>query len=669
MANWVLANDANALLIDTSGNGTLTYPAAIPLSTSAGVLSLSLLDAGVGLDQANLIATFDGNPSTTGQSPVMRLRLASSTLPNIGEQDFTFQWKLTMGTDSVRDPGERQVSINGGLSVHVGAEANGRILIYANPQSNKQVTAISGSGTPFSAGTGLTTQDVIGQVFVANGSAYLDLNLMGLISKLDANASLLFSNLTGYTPQTLLLPVTYNLTLGGLPLVSAAGDLQTLSIIAPIEAYPNHAPSLDALPTTLALTEDTPRVLSVSATDADGQNFTFSVLGASDSTVACSVSGNSITFTPAANFNSATGVRLQVKVADVYGAYNLQDLTVTVAAVDDPALLVADVARVRESRSLSGNVLRNDSDVDSALTVQSFYVTGASTVSSSTLFQAGDTVTLDGVGRFTLNTQGDYSLQAQTGFSGAWPVVHYMTPQGEESTLGITVVPLAQVAGPSQLSGQVVFWNAPASGTLAGRHTMVDGVTLSGLDELSTQIESVTTLSGSYSLPGFQPESVLPLTVTKAVSSNGVLTADVKSAITLSDVLDALKLYLNKPVTTTSAYKYVAADFDANGTVNLSDVLGILKTYLGKTSTATPAWAFVDAHADVSGLGSGAGKAQVASALSHTFSAADVTQDTQNWVAVLRGDVNGSWTSATAGMENLTHDQFLQLVGVSSGSV
>jgi hypothetical protein len=179
----------------------------------------------------------------------------------------------------------------------------------------------------------------------------------------------------------------------------------------------------------------------------------------------------------------------------------------------------------------------------------------------------------------------------------------------------------------------------------------------------------VTDTSGRYNLPGFQPLSVLPLAVSKTVSNNSVLAPDVKSAITLSDVLDALKIYLNKPVSTSSPYKFVAADLDANGTVTLSDVLGILKTYLGKTSAATPTWAFVDAHTDVSSLGTGTGKALVSTAFSHTFSDASISSDTQNWVAVLRGDVNGSWVSPSPNMENISHDQFLQLVGVSSGSV
>ena len=669
MANWVIANDANALLIDTSGNSTQTYTAAIPMSSNAGVLSLSLLAAGVGLDQTNLIATFDGNASTIGKSPVLRLRLASSSLPDIGEQDFTFQWKLTMGLDSTRDYGERQVYIPNGLSVHVGPVTDGRILLYANAQSNKQVTAISGAGNPFSANTSFSSQDVIGQVFVANGAAYLDLNLMGFISKLDANASLLFSSLTGYTPETLLLSAYYNLTLSGLPLVSATGEAQTLSVVAPIEPWPNHAPVFDKATSTLALTEDMVQSLTFPVTDPEGQNVTLSVLGTGTDTVTATVSGNKLTFTPASNFNSTAGVALQVKATDVYGAYNLQDLLVTVAPVDDPAVLQSDNARLREGLSSTGNVLRNDTDIDSVLQVQTFYFTGAPAGYNNVSYAVGSTVALSGLGSFTLNAAGDFTWQSQAGFSGALPVVHYVTPQGQESTLSATVVPLTQVLGTSQLSGKVVYWAGAPSGSLSGRHSLVDGVQVTGLDELSTPIQSVTDTSGSYSLTGFQPASTLPLTLSKSVGTSGALTADVKAAITLSDVLDALKIYLNKPATSTSAYRYVAADVDANGTVNLSDVLSLLKTYLGKTGATLPSWAFVDAQADVSGLGLGTGKAQVASNLSHTFAEASVIQNSHHWVAVLRGDVNGSWASATPNVENLTNDQFLQLVGVSSGSV
>lgn len=668
MANWVLAGDANALLIDTGENGARTYSSAVPINSVGGVLAISLMEAGVGLDQTNLIATFDGDDTTTGKSPVLRLRLAGSTLPTSGEQDFTFQWKLTMGADAIRDDGERQVSITDGLSVHVGPVTEGRILLFANEQTRK-VKATNGAGQSFEPSQKFTSQDVIGQLSMKDGSVYLDVEIMSLISKLNSNADLLRT--FNYTPENLLFDnfYGYNIELDGIPLVTPSGEMQKLSVNAYIRRDPNHAPSFVGLADSFEFNEDAQGVLTLNASDPESHLLSYTVLGTSAATVSARVEGNRITFTAAQNYNNTAGLALQLKVTDVYGAYNLQTLKLMVAPTDDAATLVADTARVREGRSLSGNVLLNDSDIDSVLAVASFFITDAPSVNSSTRFSAGETVDMAGVGSFSLNAQGDFVWQTQVGFSGALPLVHYLTPQGEESTLGVMAVPLSQSVGPSQVSGQVVFWNAPTSGPWAGKHSLVDGVQLSGLDELSTQVQSVTGPSGSYRLSGFQPASVLPLTVSKATTAAGALVADVKSAITLSDVLDALKIYLNKSVATTSSYKYVAADFDANGTVNLSDVLGILKTYLGKTSSAAPAWAFVDAQADVSGLGTGAGKARIDSALTHTFSDASVTSDTQNWVAVLRGDVNGSWASTTANMENMAHDQFLQLVGVHSGSL
>lgn len=668
-AKGVLADGAYALLIDTAGNNTRTYTAAIPTSSAKGVTSLSLLAAGVALDQTNLIATFDGNTSTTGQSPVLRLRLVGNTLPDLGEQDFSFQWTLTMGLDNVRDWGERQVSIPNGLSVHVGPVIDGRILLYANAQSNKQVTAISGSGTPFSANTSFSSQDVIGQVFVSNGAAYMDIHLMGLISKLDANAALLFSSLTGYTPDTLLLMAYYNLTLSGLPLVSATGEAQTLSIVAPIEPSPNHAPVFNAAPTAWALTEDTAQSLSYAVTDPDGHYLSLSVLGTSTDTLTASVDGQTITLTPARNFNSTAGVALQIKATDVYGAINLADMLVTVAPVDDPAILQSDTTRLREGLSIGGNVLRNDTDIDSVLQVQDFYLTDAPTGYNDVRYPAGSTIVLPGLGSLTLQASGDFTWHSTVGYAGALPLMHYTTTAAQESTLSATVVPLTQVLGTSQLTGKVVHWAAATSGALSGQHSLVEGVQVMGLDELFTPIQSSTDSTGSYKLTGFQPASTLPLSISKPVGTSAAWAVDVKAAITLSDVLDALKIYLNKPVSSTSAYRYVAADVDANGTVNLSDVLGLLKTYLGKTDSASPTWAFVDAQADVSGLGLGAGKAQIATSLSHTFAEASVVQNTHHWVAVLRGDVNGSWTPLTSQVENLTNNQFLELIGVNAAYV
>ena len=66
------------------------------------------------------------------------------------------------------------------------------------------------------------------------------------------------------------------------------------------------------------------------------------------------------------------------------------------------------------------------------------------------------------------------------------------------------------------------------------------------------------------------------------LSPQASIPSNAKSAITLTDVLAALKVYLGKslPDSYTSPLNYIAADFDANGTVNLTDVLTLLKYYL-----------------------------------------------------------------------------------------
>jgi VCBS repeat-containing protein len=123
------------------------------------------------------------------------------------------------------------------------------------------------------------------------------------------------------------------------------------------------------------------------------------------------------------------------------------------------------------------------------------------------------------------------------------------------------------------------------------------------------------------------------------------------ASISLTDVLGALKVYLGKPLDPAynTDYKYVAADFDANGRVDLSDVLGLLKYYLGKPVEAAPEWVFADAAALIDGQAASdqAGQplskaAAMPAPVQVDLSASEVQLDL---VGVLRGDVDGSWSA------------------------
>lgn len=174
-------------------------------------------------------------------------------------------------------------------------------------------------------------------------------------------------------------------------------------------------------------------------------------------------------------------------------------------------------------------------------------------------------------------------------------------------------------------------------------------LTESGVSGVSSSAGRVV-LSGVEDLDGTQGDGIFQLSPSAGTPSTA------KAAVTLSDVLAALKIYLGKslPESYSSPMAAIAADFDASGAVNLNDVLLLLKYYLGKSTGIQPAWAFVNS-ADLSGTGSsavlqsGTSGAAVSKnlttlkALVHDFTA---NSNDLELIGVLRGDVDGSWTAA-----------------------
>ncbi len=246
---------------------------------------------------------------------------------------------------------------------------------------------------------------------------------------------------------------------------------------------------------------------------------------------------------------------------------------------------------------------------------------------------------LNGVGYYLRIPQGFYDLGTlqvrQTDSSGA-----VSSPYVFPGSL------LVNQADHFQLIGTSVFWKDLATGLNA-----LPGVQMS--PELTNKTDSlgVVDLSGVDSLSSAANGTAV-LSPTLASPSNA------KSAITLTDVLAALKIYLGKsvPDAYASPLNYVAADFDASGSVTLTDVLQMLKYYLGKSTTnnVKPEWAFLDA-ADLTGSGSTAtalgANGQALSKTNALPHAVDVDLmsdiDTLQLVGVLRGDVDGSWTAPT----------------------
>ncbi|MFZ5543665.1 MAG: beta strand repeat-containing protein, partial [Pseudomonadota bacterium] len=264
----------------------------------------------------------------------------------------------------------------------------------------------------------------------------------------------------------------------------------------------NDAP-VNGVPVSLALSEDTPQALvGISVSDADAGGAPISVTlsvpagngslaGSSGGGVTVSnsgtgaltltgsaadinafIAGSGVVYTPAAN---ATGtVTLTVSTSDLgnTGAggvlVDVDEVTLTLAAVDDASVLVADSQSVAEDNTATGNVLSNDSDVDNSLSVASFSVVG---VAGS--FTAGQTATIAGVGTLTIVANGDYTFTPAADWNGAAPQVTYITNTGSSSTLDLTVTAVDD-ASVLTADSQTVAEDNAATGNVLSNDSDVD---------------------------------------------------------------------------------------------------------------------------------------------------------------------------------------------------
>ncbi|WP_165672167.1 retention module-containing protein [Metapseudomonas otitidis] len=104
-------------------------------------------------------------------------------------------------------------------------------------------------------------------------------------------------------------------------------------------------------------------------------------------------------------------------------------VTVTINGTNDAPVAVDDTVTLDEDSVATGNVLTNDSDVDSTkLSVTGFSIAGQN-------YQAGDTAYLS-VGKLTLLANGEFSFTPNADYSGVVPAVTYTLSDGSLSTTG-----------------------------------------------------------------------------------------------------------------------------------------------------------------------------------------------------------------------------------------
>ena len=192
-------------------------------------------------------------------------------------------------------------------------------------------------------------------------------------------------------------------------------------------------------------------------------------------------------------------------------------------------------------------------------------------------------------------------------------------------------------------NGHVYHW---------AKHVLMPQVDLQVTSVNSSALVQTSEL-GVYTLPDIVADQSYQIQASRVLR-----TADMDAAISSADALAALKIAVGlnpnsdpdgsgpQRALPVSPYQLMAADINADGRVSSGDALAILKIAVGLSDAVAPHWRFVDettpvwaTHATKDAVYEGDG-----SSVWQALSGASAP----NYVGVLVGDVNASWTSPDA---------------------
>ena len=231
------------------------------------------------------------------------------------------------------------------------------------------------------------------------------------------------------------------------------------------ESIPNHAPV--AVEDNATTDEDTMVSIAVLANDTDVDTAdTLSVSTVTAVTTPANgtvvVNGTNIEYTPAANFNGTDTFDYTVNDGTVDG--NTVTVTVTVNAVNDAPVAVADNATTDEDTMVSIAVLANDTDVDTADTLSVSTVTVVTTPANGTVEINGTNIEYTPAANFNGTDTFDYTVNDGT---------------VDGNTVTVTVTVNAVVDGPIALDDDAaVITNSTVAISVLNNDTHPDGLAM-----------------------------------------------------------------------------------------------------------------------------------------------------------------------------------------------
>ena len=289
-------------------------------------------------------------------------------------------------------------------------------------------------------------------------------------------------------------------------ITDADGDVDSATVTVTVRPTDDLPAAVNDTATTVEDTAVTVDVLD-NDTSPDGAATIATTTAPSAAAGTIEVSGDAITFTPAANFTGTA--TFTYTLADPDGDTATATVTVTVTPVNDPPVAVDDTATTPEDTPVTIDVLDNDSDVD------------------------GDTITVTAVtqpssgGTVSINGDGTVRLTPAANFSGTVTFTYTVSDGTVTRTATVTVTvtavndpPVAVNDAYSVIEGQTLV--VPAPGVLTN-DSDVDDATLTAARVTSPSRGMLTLLpTGGFS---YESESgyIGPVTFTyEAVDDDGL---------------------------------------------------------------------------------------------------------------------------------------------------
>jgi hypothetical protein len=383
-------------------------------------------------------------------------------------------------------------------------------------------------------------------------------NTHGTVS-LDEDGNVVFTPEANYNGEA---SFTYTISDGN-------GGTDTATVTLHVESV-NDVPTIE-VQSTATVDEDGSVTINYSATDVEGD---VTVTASSNNGTVTINENGTLTFTPNENFNGNDTITITATDAD--GAVTTQEVAVTVNAVDDATQTQSDSATIDEDNNATGNVLTNDSDIDSDLEVATFKV-------NDTTYEAGTTATILGVGAVSIAADGAYTFTPEANYNGEVPTISYTTNTGVTDTLDITVNAVDDVSNVGDVDLGVTAEDTAitfSADDLLANSSDVDGDTLS-VTAVSVDAEyGVITENedGTYTFTPAQDYNGENLPINFTVT-DGTTPQDATATLDVSAVNDAITQVIDSDDSANAVNENVVDGTYTGITLQASDVDGDAITY------------------------------------------------------------------------------------------